>query len=111
MSSLPEVEARIKALDQQIDQVRTKLSYHDVRLIEMSISRTLDLLQRFTGDKTVDGCIARLQGMIMTVRSLQAAYTALQIARMSAGDPIAWASAITMGISTGISTVSFLQGY
>ena len=59
----------------------------------------MGLLKKFTGSEELDAAINHIQRLIATVRAAQVALHALQIARMSAGDPLAWASFIVSAVS------------
>jgi hypothetical protein len=84
--------------------INTDMAYSDIRKLEISLVRCLNLAQRFTGDEDLKKGIQLMQKAIMTLRTLQMAYHAVQMARMAAGDPLAWFSAATM-VATSAMTV------
>jgi hypothetical protein len=90
--------------------INADMSYSDLRKLETSLVRCLNLAQRLTGDENVKNGIQYIQKAIMTLRTLQMAYHAVQIARMSAGDPIAWLSAGTMVASAGLTIYDTITG-
>lgn len=73
--------------------VNIDLAYSDVRKLEAAIMKTLNIAERLTGDENLKQGIQTMQRAITTLRMLQVAYQAMQIARMSSGDPLAWFSA------------------
>lgn len=85
------------------------IAMSDVRKLEMALIRCLNIAQRFTGDENLKKGIATIQRSIMTLRSLQAAYHAVQIARMAAGDPLAWFSAGATVLSVGFTVTDFMM--
>jgi hypothetical protein len=90
--------------------VNTEITSNDIRKLEMAIIRCLNIAQRLTGDENLQKGIQVIQKTIMTLRTLQMAYNALQIARMSAGDPIAWLTAGTMVASAGATIYDSITG-
>jgi hypothetical protein len=91
--------------------INAEMSYSELRKLEIGLIRCLNLAQRFTGDENLKKGIATIQRSIMMLRTLQIAYHAVQIARMSAGDPLAWFSAATTVAATGMSLYDSLQGF
>lgn len=79
-------------------------SYSEIRKLETTLVRCLSLAQRLTGDENLQRGIVTLQKAIMTLRALQMAYRSVQIARMAAGDPLAWINAGSM-VATGAMTL------
>jgi len=90
--------------------VNSEVSSNDIRKLEMSIIRCLNLAQRLTGDENLKNSLQVIQKAIMTLRTLQMAYHALQVARMAAGDPIAWLTAGTMVASAGATIYDAITG-
>lgn len=76
-----------------------------VRMVTANISRTLGLIERFSGSSTLKGTLESFQRMIMGLNSVEMAYRAVQIARMAAGDPLAWFGA---AVSVGTVIVSLV---
>ena len=68
-----------------------EMSYSELRKLESILFRTMGLLRRFCGSEEINEGIIQIQRLVAIVRSAQMALHALQIARMAAGDPLAWA--------------------
>ena len=84
--------------------VNTELTRSEMRKLESSMMRILNLVQQFSGgDKNLNKLINTMQHTIVVLRSLQIALRAVQLARMSSGDPIAWLSAGTTVVAAGMS--------
>ena len=81
-----------------------EMSYSELRKLESVLYRTMGLLLRFSGSDEIDAGIIKIQRLIAVVRAAQIALHALQIARMSVGDPLAWASFIVSG-AVAVATV------
>lgn len=90
--------------------VNTEMSYSDIRKLEMVLIRCLNLAQRFTGDENLKNGIATMQKAIMTLRTLQMAYHTVQLARMAAGDPIAWLYAASSVATAGMTLYDSFVG-
>lgn len=90
--------------------VNADLAFSDIRKLEIALVRCLNLAQRFTGDENLKDGLATIQKTIMLLRTMQMAYRAVQIARMSAGDPIAWFSAATTVMATSMSIYDTITG-
>jgi hypothetical protein len=73
--------------------INAEMGYTEIRKLEITLVRCLNLAQRFTGDENLKNGIVTVQRAVMALRTLQMAYRAVQIARMAAGDPLAWLSA------------------
>jgi hypothetical protein len=86
------------------------MTFSELRKLEISLIRCLNLAQRFTGDENLKNGLATMQKALMMLRSLQVAYRAVQIARMSAGDPLAWFSAATTVAATSMSMYDAITG-
>jgi len=76
----------------------------DIRRLQTVLSRTLGLASRLTGDENLQRGIAAIQRYIAWLNQLRLAYRAVQLARMSAGDPLAWALAGVAMAEAGVST-------
>lgn len=74
-------------------EVNVENAYVEVRKLETVLYRTLSLASRLTGDEDLRNGIQTLQRALAVANQLRLAYRALQIARMAAGDPLAWALA------------------
>ncbi len=74
-------------------EVNVEQAYTQVRKLEMLFSRTLGMVQRLTGDENLNRSIGLMRRAIAVANQLRLAMAALQVARMAAGDPIAWATA------------------
>jgi hypothetical protein len=90
--------------------INADMTFSDIRKLEISLVRCLNLAQRFTGDENLKNGLQTMQKAIMTLRTLQTAYRAVQIARMAAGDPLAWFSAATMVASAGMTIYDSITG-
>jgi hypothetical protein len=90
--------------------INTEMSYSEVRKLEIILIRCLNLAQRFTGDENLKNGIATIQKAIMTLRTLQMAYHTVQMARMAAGDPLAWLYAGSMVASAGMTLYDSFVG-
>jgi len=64
----------------------------DLRRLQTVLYRTLDIAQRL-GDPNLNRLIRLIQRVITLVNALRLAYKALHLAKMAAGDPLAWAMA------------------
>src|SRR3972149_5019342 len=61
------------------------------------VYRTLGIIRRLSGSDAIEAFIAQSQRAISYANKLRLALRALQVARMAAGDPVAWAfAAITI---------------
>ena len=96
MVSLTEARQQMETLELQVES--TKMSYHDLRIVEMSIIRIGNALEKMTGSKEVSQAINTLNRLIFTVRSLQIAMHALDIA----AGPIGWLYAAATIIGFGV---------
>ena len=77
-------------------------SYSELRKLESILYRTMGLLKKFSGSEELDKAVAQVQRLIAVVRAAQIAYHALQMARMAAGDPLAWASFAVSAVSATV---------
>lgn len=75
----------------------------ELRRLQTVLSRSLSLASRLTGDEGLQRGIATIQSTIAWLNRLRLAYRAVQLARLAAGDPLAWALA---GISVAEVIVS-----
>jgi hypothetical protein len=73
-------------------EINVEHAYEDVRKIQTVLYRSLELARRL-GDENLDALIRKLQQVLAILNAIRLAYRALQLARMAAGDPIAWALA------------------
>lgn len=90
--------------------LNTQLTYSEIRKLEISMMRILGYIQRLTpGNTDLHRLIDTMQSAITVLRSMQIALHAVQIARMSAGDPIAWLSAGTTVVAVGFSGYSMYE--
>jgi hypothetical protein len=110
MVSVTEARQELEELERLVDRVASKASYHDVRMLESSITRCLGLMQRLTGNEDMRAGIQTIQKTIMALRTIQAAYHAVMLARMAAGDPIAWFNAATTA-AYAVATVAEVASY
>lgn len=90
-------------------EVNVEKAYQEVRRLQTVFYRTLGLAARLTGDENLLRGIRTMQRAITIANQLRLAYAALQVARMAAGDPLAWAMAgvsvatVVMDIGTEVS--------
>lgn len=75
----------------------------DVRRLETVLYRTMGLVRRLTGSEDLARSIAAMQRAIAVTNQLRLALRALQLARMAAGDPLAWATAGVAVAEAGVS--------
>jgi C4-type Zn-finger protein len=85
--TLAEARQQIEELKFKVEN--TKMSYHELQEVEMSITRIGSVLQRMTGSREVDGAISKLNRLIFTIRMVQVSFTTLE-----ATTPIGWIYAI-----------------
>ncbi|MCJ7431099.1 hypothetical protein MUO83_07830 [Candidatus Bathyarchaeota archaeon] len=96
MVSLAEAKLELTALQERMSDVT--LSYLEVRQVEMSLIRIGNLVSRMSGSPDVDNFIRKVNTAIMTVRALQIAMHALEVA----SGPIGWLYAATTIIGFGV---------
>jgi len=79
-----------------------------MQAIEDELPRYRSLLLDVTGLMSIAGIkeASDVRRMIALVYSLKAAYDALQLSRMAAGDPFAWAA---FGLTTATATVNVMN--
>jgi hypothetical protein len=85
--------------------VNTELSYNEVRKLEIILMRCLSYASRLTGSEDLKKGIQVLQTAITTLRTLQIAMRAVQLA----SGPIGWAYAATSVIAVGFSGYSMYE--
>lgn len=78
----------------------------NLRRLERALYRLLGVIGRLGLPEDIKQAMATVQRMIFLARSLQTAYHMLQVARMAAGDPIAW---ITAGAAGGAAMMNFVD--
>jgi hypothetical protein len=88
-------------------ELNVEKAYEGVRKLQTILYRSLELARRL-GDENLDGLIRKLQQLLILINNLRLAYRALQLARMAAGDPIAWALAglTLMEVALDVGTTS-----
>lgn len=95
MSSITEAKRQLEELKQTMrDTSREARSYN-------SIMHTTLMLMTKTGFKNA----ADIRRMISLLYALQAAYRAVQLARMAAGDPLAWIAAGAEAVGVTVTLV------
>jgi len=80
----------------QMREFREELTLDIAQILqfERALNRSLYIVKRLSGgDENLRRTIDSTQRLVAIVNSLRLAYKALQVARMAAGDPIAWATA------------------
>jgi len=85
--------------------VNTELTYNQVRRLEIVLMRCLSYAEQLTGDPNLKRGIQIMQQAITTLRTLQIAMRAVQMA----SGPIGWAYAGTTIIAAGLSGVSMYE--
>jgi hypothetical protein len=80
-SNIAEIRNQVKALREEMHQLRT-----EAKTLNSIMSTTLMLMSQ-SGLETADD----IRQMISLLYALQAAYRSIQLTRMAAGDPLAWA--------------------
>ena len=83
--------------------VNTDQCVGEIRRLESALMRALHLFSILGLPPKIEEQIREIQRIIVAINSLTTAYHALQVARMAAGDPIAWATA---GIQVATTIVS-----
>ena len=83
--------------------VNTSRCVSEIRQLESALMRALHLFSILGLPPKIEEQIREIQRIIVALNSLTATYHALQVARMAAGDPIAWAAA---GIQVATTIVS-----
>lgn len=73
------------------------------RELQTAISHALNLTVKLTGDENLKKAVAGIQRYLAWLNRLRLAYRAVQLARMAAGDPLAWALAGISVVETGVS--------
>lgn len=101
MVSVTELEQRIREANAAIEDLH-RHGYSDLRQVEMAINRVTGSLRQLTGSSELGNAMAQLQRMLSMLRLVQYAYHAVMIARMSAGDPLAWISAGATLFAVGV---------
>jgi len=101
---------------QEVDEFQQKmdtatLTYRDIRRIEISIARLSHIMLMATGSDEYNESVRNVQRMITLLYQVQMAYTAVQMARMAAGDPIAWFFAGVTVVTTAVSLYDSTRGY
>ena len=76
---------------------------HSLRQYETAVFRALALAKRLGLPEDMVAAADYVQRQIATLRSLELAYYAVQLARMAAGDPLAWAMAGISVVSAAVS--------
>jgi hypothetical protein len=90
LPSLAEAKREITGLTTDLDLATTSYrKYESVVFTALALSRRLGL------PDDMRSAASEMTRQIAILRSLEIAYRAVQIARMSAGDPLAWAGAIS----------------
>ena len=74
-------------------EVNIQDAYIEVRRLQTIFFRTLGLAERLTGNENLKESIVEIQRAIAWLNRLRLVYRAVQLARMAAGDPTAWALA------------------
>lgn len=86
--------------------INTELSTSQLRKLEVSLMRVLSYVERFTGgNPNLTKLISMMQATITTIRTLQAAIRALEIA----SGPIGWLYAGTSIVAAGFAGYSILE--
>jgi hypothetical protein len=97
------------SVNQQIEfslALNAEMSYNELRKLETSLVRILSMVSRFTGGENITRAIRTVERMIMTLRTLQIAIRAVE---MAAG-PIGWLYAATTVAAAGFTVYDAMQG-
>lgn len=105
MVSLEEARAQIEDLKIQVEGIN--MGYHDLREIEVSIIRIGSALEKMTGSKEVERAISDLNRLIWTIRSVQIAIHALELAE----GPIGWIYFAATLVGTGAMMYDTIRGF
>ena len=82
-----------------------------LRKLYSVVYRTLGLVRRLSGDENLTNAIQMWQRAIAVANRLRLALRALQLARMAAGDPLAWALAGISVAEVAVDIGTELTGY
>lgn len=82
------VEQHTVSFDLTVD---VEQAYRETLRLQRVIMGTMAQMQRMGLPENVTQAMDFIQSLIRAVNALRMAYYALQIARMAAGDPLAWA--------------------
>jgi hypothetical protein len=85
--------------------VNADLSFGTMRKLESVIVRNLAYVQRLFGNEDLNKAIDTVQRAIMTLRIMQSALHAFEIA----SGPLGWAYAITAGVGAAFATSDFMM--
>jgi hypothetical protein len=85
--------------------ISTELATSEIRKLEIVLMRALGYLRRLTGDEQVDRAIFKIQQLITTIRAMQLAMRALELA----SGPIGWAFAAVSIAGAAFATGEFLN--
>lgn len=88
MSSVTEAKRELEELRRELTFVKSEM-----RIATPLLSRTLRLVERACGSADFNVYLGAVQKAIMWTNRLRIALALLQLARMRAGDPFAWAMA------------------
>lgn len=94
MVSLAQAKAEIDELDAKIKGL--KLSYSELRAIEVTANRILTIISRMTGSPDLDFAIRKLKTLIMTIKLAMASIRMIEAATPGIG----WLLAIVGTVST-----------
>ena len=84
-------------------EVNVEHSLSDLRRLEGLLTQSISLAQRMGLPADIDAQIEKVQRLTMTIRVCHTAYAMLQLARMAAGDPVAWGTAAVTIAAAGLS--------
>jgi len=82
-------------------EVNVQDAYVEVRRLQTILYRSLGLARRLGGEN-LEQLVTVMQRTITIANRLRLALRALQLARMAAGDPLAWALAGISGVEVAI---------
>lgn len=74
-------------------------------------SEALNLTRRLTGSENIREAIAEMQRELIMIQALRAAYRALQVARLAAGDPVAWFGVGVEVVAAGVTAADAFGSY
>ena len=84
-------------------EVNVSKAEDDVRRLNTLFYRTIGLAQRMFGTENIPAGILLMREAAAVANQLRLAYRALQLARLAAGDPIAWGLAAVSVAEAGMS--------
>lgn len=96
---IDEMRHKVRSLTEEINRAS-----HQARPFETLLLRVSSLIRRLTGNENVDAAITKIQRLIMTLRTAQAAIIAFH----AASGPVGWALALVGLTAAAVSASDFV---